>query len=294
MYFVITGRALVAFCSRLSTNVLMPGYFFSVRLVRRLLGLPTARIGRSPVASDHFMRLVGRGQPLEERPRGVGGAARRCRTSPSGRGRRSSAWLRVAGQDLDAVVDVREARTGPTGPVQSIAILPRVEQVRVLAVAVCRGRRSRSTAICWSSVAALTPAGELNAALVLSELRMSPPACQSSASNRQTVSSPPSLTYAQPNCFLDGSVSFLAARRKSSQRPVGGRVGEAGLLEQLLVVDQRQVVHQGGDADDLVADGHRLPLGRPEVVPVDVRLGWTAASDPPPWAALARLAAYEP
>ena len=45
---------------------------------------------------------------------------------------------------------------------------------------------------------------------------MSPPACQSSASKRQTVSSLPSATYAQPNCLAAGSVSFWAAARKSS------------------------------------------------------------------------------
>ncbi len=44
---------------------------------------------------------------------------------------------------------------------------------------------------------------------------MLPPACHSSASNRHTVSSLPSFTYAHPNCFLAGSVSFWAAARRS-------------------------------------------------------------------------------
>ncbi len=73
-----------------------------------------------------------------------------------------------------------------------------------------------TVAICWSSVAAFTPAGELNAACFWSGVRIDPPACHRSASKRHTVSSLASFTYAQPNCLAAGFVSFFAAARKSS------------------------------------------------------------------------------
>ncbi len=54
---------------------------------------------------------------------------------------------------------------------------------------------------------------------------MLPPASQRSAQNRQTVSSLPSLTYAQPNCFFALFVSFFAACSRSVQVHVA--VGKA-------------------------------------------------------------------
>ena len=92
----------------------------------------------------------------------------------------------------------------------------------------------------------MTPAGESNAACLPSDVRISPPACHSSASKRHTVSSLASLTYAQPNCFLAGSVSFLAAARRSSHVQFAVGNGMPACSEELLVVDEREVVHERG------------------------------------------------
>src|SRR4051794_26573589 len=72
-----------------------------------------------------------------------------------------------------------------------------------------------STAICRSVSSAATPASELNAGLVPS--RILPPCCQSSGHRCQVVSSLPETEYAVPYVCVAGSVSFLAAARKSSQ-----------------------------------------------------------------------------
>ena len=51
--------------------------------------------------------------------------------------------------------------------------------------------------------------------------------------------------------------------------PVRRGVADAGLVEELLVVDDGEVVDERRDADDLAVDGGRQALGRPEVLPVD-------------------------
>ena len=129
-----------------------------------------------------------------------------------------------------------------------------------------------STAICCSVVSALTPASELNSALVLSEFRMLPPASQSIGSQCQTVSSLPSAGISQPYCPLAGSVSLGGGGTEVVPRPLRRRRCDTGVGEQLLVVDDREVVHQGGHADDLVADGRGVALRLVEVVPLPVGL----------------------
>ena len=56
-----------------------------------------------------------------------------------------------------------------------------------------------------------SPAAELNAAFLLSGVRIWPPASQSIASQCHTASSDAGVTYAVPNCLAAGSVSFLAS-----------------------------------------------------------------------------------
>ena len=62
-----------------------------------------------------------------------------------------------------------------------------------------------------------SPAAELNAAFLLSEVSSWPPASQSSASQCHTVSSVPGVTYAVPNCLTAGLVSFFASAWNSCQ-----------------------------------------------------------------------------
>src|SRR5262245_29866225 len=105
-----------------------------------------------------------------------------------------------------------------------MATLPLFISFGPFSLVVSRYNDLSSTAICCSVVSALTPASELKSAFVLSEFRMLPPASQSIGSQCHTVSSLPSAGISQPYWSLAGSVSFLAAARKSShvQFGVGG------------------------------------------------------------------------
>ena len=99
---------------------------------------------------------------------------------------------------------------------------------------------------------------------------MSPPASHSMASYSHTVVSLPSAGKASPKIFFDGSVIGLRggdAGRPTSSPGVG--LGHAGLREQVLVVDDGEVVHQGRDPEDLAVDGRHRPLAGEEVVPVE-------------------------
>ena len=73
------------------------------------------------------------------------------------------------------------------------------------------------TAMVRRVFSACSPAGESNAAFLLSAVRIWPPASQSSASQCHTVSSEPGVTYAVPNCLAAGSVSFLASATNCDQ-----------------------------------------------------------------------------
>ena len=73
------------------------------------------------------------------------------------------------------------------------------------------------TAMSRSVVSAWRPAGESNAACLLPGLRIWPPASHSSASQCQTVSSLPGVTYAVPNCFFAGLVSLAASATNCCQ-----------------------------------------------------------------------------
>ncbi len=110
-----------------------------------------------------------------------------------------------------------------------------------------------------------SPAGESKAALVLLAFRIWPPASQSSASQCQTVSSLPGVTYAVPNCFLAGLVSALASAANWLQVQSGPGGWRPAAGEERLVVDDRQVVDQRGNADDLAFDGRYVALADPEV-----------------------------
>ena len=82
------------------------------------------------------------------------------------------------------------------------------------------------TAIVCRVFSDFSPAGESNAAFLLSAVRIWPSASQSSASQCHTVSSEPGVTYAVPNCLMAGSVSFLASASNCVQvqsGPGGGR-----------------------------------------------------------------------
>src|SRR5215469_1869233 len=107
------------------------------------------------------------------------------------------------------------------GPVTSMPILPELNR---LAYSLSDGSRYMDlsvTAIVCSALSASSPAGESKAACVLVELRIWPPASHRSASQCQTVSSSPGVTYAVPNCFLAGLVSFAASASNSLQVQFG-------------------------------------------------------------------------
>src|ERR1700722_6137464 len=97
------------------------------------------------------------------------------------------------------------------GPVTSMPIRPELNRLAYSESLGSRYMDLSVTAMVRSVVSDCNPAGVSKAALVLDEFRMAPPASHSSASQCQTVSSLPGVTYAVPNCFLAGIVSFCAS-----------------------------------------------------------------------------------
>ena len=75
---------------------------------------------------------------------------------------------------------------------------------------------------------------------------------------------------------LRGIGEFGCGRTEVIPCPGRRRRCQPGLLEQRLVVDDREVVDKGGDADNLVADGRGGPLTRVEVIPL--LPGWRTAT----------------
>ena len=87
------------------------------------------------------------------------------------------------------------------------------------------------------------------------------------------VSSSPTAGQAVPNVPFDLSVScFDVAANSSHVQPSSGGSRHALLLEQLLVVDHREVVDQRRQRPHLAVDRGRRLGGRVVVVPVQVRL----------------------
>ena len=107
------------------------------------------------------------------------------------------------------------------GPVTSMPILPALNRSHVLGVRGVDVDRLVVDGHLFSIVSASSPCAELNAAFVLSGVRMSPPASQSIASQCQTVSSLPSAGIDQPSRLALGVGQPLAAARKSSHVQVG-------------------------------------------------------------------------
>src|SRR5580704_12952250 len=130
------------------------------------------------------------------------------------------------------------------GPVTTIPILPELNRLAYAESVGSRYMDLSVTAIFCRVVSDFSPAGESNAAFLLSAVRIWPSASQSSASQCHTVSSEPGVTYAVPNCLMAGSVSFFASAWNGDQVR---------------------------DADHLALDRGHVPLADPEVVPVDPR-----------------------
>ena len=77
----------------------------------------------------------------------------------------------------------------------------------------------------------------------------------------------------RPSVLLLAGVGELLRRRSEVvPRPVGGRVRDSRRVEELLVVDQREVVDEGRHAVDLAPTRRRVPFERVEVVPVEARV----------------------
>ena len=89
---------------------------------------------------------------------------------------------------------------------------------------------------------------------------MSPPASHSIATYFQTLVSLPSAGHSRPNTLFAGIGERLGVGAEVVPRPVGGGLGEAGLREQVLVVDDREVVDERRHAEHLAVDGRDRAL----------------------------------
>ncbi|MCR3748932.1 hypothetical protein LX88_002906 [Lentzea californiensis] len=104
------------------------------------------------------------------------------------------AWVTLPGRtctpyDTSSLIEPRSH-----GPVQSIPIRPELKRLRYCWSPASRYTDLSVTAMSRNSCMACVPASEANAAFLPSADSRSPPACHSSARNRHTVSSVPSLT----------------------------------------------------------------------------------------------------
>ena len=99
---------------------------------------------------------------------------------------------------------------------------------------------------------------------------MSPPCCQISGQMRQVVSSSPVPGQPKPAIPASGSLSSAAVLQEVVPGPIVVRIRDAGVVEDLLVVDDGQVVDERRNRARLVVDGDRLLAGVDEAVPVEI------------------------